>query len=345
MIQPSSQPDYYTFSTDGNPEEWEGVEPLATAPLHSTTQAYRIFMTAEKLNILFEGDHPDSYAFYFDIDNSVTTGSADNPWTYAGFDFVVQDGSLYDLRGGSPIFVRLVEESAAAGYFEVAVPVSVLDLSSENVVFYTAANVLGENETLYFPSTDYMPVKFVRTLPSLTPSAVTVSNSALFPETQLIIRWQICAGCNGYVIERAENTPEQFSEVAKRNAFTTSYSDNDLTTGTTYYYRVYSFNSIGLSLPSPVLSGVPHAVTGLDNEPDNVILVYPNPVNDFLFIEMRSVGIYELELFNSMGNSLWTKEATGNNFQEAIDMSSLSPGLYMLRASGKYTYTFKLVKQ
>jgi hypothetical protein len=344
-IQTSLRPDYYVFATDGNPSEWEGVEPLTTASFESNTQAYRIFMTAEKLHILFEGALPDSYAFYFDIDNSISTGSSNNAWAYGGFDFLVRNDSLYDLRGEAPVFTMLAEESSSTGFMEIAVPNSVFDNLNDNTVIFTAGLISTENTLLHFQTTEESPIKFIRTLPSLTPASAAVVNSEALPESQLIIKWQICAGCKGYIVERAENMSGPFSFAAKKNSLTSSFYDSNLTLGSTYYYHVYSYNDAGLSLPSPVVSGTPHAVTGLNHEFEKIISVYPNPADDVMMIDVKSSDVKTLEFINMMGQSLWQMKKINSGFHSTTDVSTLPAGIYILKAFGKSNYTFRVFKK
>lgn len=347
-IQTTARPAYYIFETNGIADEWEDVQPLSTATFQSETQAYRIFISAEKLNILFEGAPVTDYAFYFDIDNSILTGSAANAWAYQGFDYVLRNDSLFDLTSGEN-FVMLADNNVATAFFEIAVPLSALEGLNDNTIIYTAGFVktgfvkIGD-ETLYFPGTNKSPVKFLRTLPSLTPASVAVSNSENLPESQLVVQWQACAGCKGYIVERSENANSEFTEIARKNAFTFAHYDDGLTAGTTYYYRVYSYNDAGLSVASPVASGTPNAITGVEDKFVNQILIYPNPTHDLIHIKSSAKAIH-IELLDMTGRILIRDILNNNDTVKTIDVSALSRGIYIIKIQGQTSNTFRVSKR
>ncbi len=60
----------------------------------------------------------------------------------------------------------------------------------------------------------------------------------------------------------------------------------------------------------------------------NGFTLYPNPGRDILYIETKQ-NSYEVNIFNFLGQRLWTKKDVGNS----LDISFLSPGFYLLQFS------------
>ena len=73
---------------------------------------------------------------------------------------------------------------------------------------------------------------------------------------------------NGFIIERRTKGDEKFVQIATQGANVTSYTDSDVTAGTTYCYRVRAFNAVGSSpysqefCATPTEKGQPSQVLG-----------------------------------------------------------------------------------
>jgi len=73
---------------------------------------------------------------------------------------------------------------------------------------------------------------------------------------------------DGFIIERRAEGDEKFGQIATRRANVTSYTDSDVTAGTTYCYRVRAFNAVGSSpysqefCATPTEKGQPSRVRG-----------------------------------------------------------------------------------
>lgn len=342
-LETSEAPAYYVFTADGTVDEWEGVTPLATAVVNDDVEAYRIFLSADYLMVMLEGSVPDAYAFYFNTDNAETTGAADNDWGYAGFDFVLQDGALYDLRTGTRVLVTTITPQTSAGYLEMAIPVSVLDNLGDNTTLYTAASLSFASDTPLFPAADESPLKYEATTPAPTPENVTVENSEYVPLTQLIVKWSACSLCDGYVVERSIATADDFSIVATKNSYTYSHYDSDLTTGTTYYYRVYGYNAAGLSAPSDIVSGTPQTVTAVEDEVATLVNIYPNPAHDYLTIAVQVSGALKLQFVSMQGRMVQEDTIPAGTDVVYEDVSALPAGLYVLKVTGAFQQIMRIV--
>lgn len=67
---------------------------------------------------------------------------------------------------------------------------------------------------------------------------------------------------------------------------------------------------------------------GIEEVSSDLIRIYPNPVHDYLNIEMESIPKY-IEVFNLPGKSLLTQKVDSEKF--GLDVSHLSKGVYFVR--------------
>ncbi len=72
--------------------------------------------------------------------------------------------------------------------------------------------------------------------------------------------------------------------------------------------------------------------TGLQDNPQNNagVKVYPNPGNQFLMIEFRDNAPASIQLHNLLGQLVLSSES-GNSLEKALDISSVSKGIYILK--------------
>jgi hypothetical protein len=82
-------------------------------------------------------------------------------------------------------------------------------------------------------------------------------------------------------------------------------------------------NSIGDSLLAFMTT------TGIEEDEDAGVLVFPNPVSDVLFIQTRGVKIQEVELLNAIGESLERKERV-NSSAFSLNVSKHPDGIYFV---------------
>ena len=93
-----------------------------------------------------------------------------------------------------------------------------------------------------------------------------------------------------------------------------------------------------------------NASLGLNNNsqsPDLFFTLYPNPVNDRLFVKFegfKSTEKTELSVRNILGQEILHQRITSGNI--SLNTSTLTPGSYIciISGSGKY-YTEKFIKQ
>jgi hypothetical protein len=335
-ITTEERPVYYEFSVDGAVAEWEGVAPLATAYTSGQTHAFRLFAGANKLYALFEGAVPNAYAIYLDTDNSADSGLENRTWPGAGFDYLIRNDSLFAAQAEDWLFVEKVSHEASGAYYELSVPLNLLEnLGGNTVLSVGAVSELASGEQVFLPFDANPPAVFIRALPAQAPANVMVSSSENLPETQLIVEWQRCSQCLGYVVERSVGNQDNFEVVAETNATTFAYYDNDVQVGTTYYYRVYTFNETGPSLYSEVVSASPGVILGFEDNVFQEVYIFPNPAGNQLRINLagHSPAAVQLQWMDLQGRLL-PLQAEGAYGQELrYNLSGLRPGLYLLKIS------------
>src|SRR5438034_3115761 len=104
------------------------------------------------------------------------------------------------------------------------------------------------------------PVQARPTLPA-APTSLTASSGS---SSQIDLRWQDNSGNeSGFIIQRGPSSSGPWSQIDNVGVNVASYSNTGLNANTTYYYRVYAYNSRG----SSGYSGVASATTGQSVSP------------------------------------------------------------------------------
>ncbi|MFH1119406.1 MAG: T9SS type A sorting domain-containing protein [Bacteroidota bacterium] len=96
-------------------------------------------------------------------------------------------------------------------------------------------------------------------------------------------------------------------------------------------YTHISGNSSGCNSPEEVEAACEEV--GVNNIDISEIKIYPNPANDYLFIETAEIsGIKQFEIMNVCGRKVLNQADSGNN--QPIDIGNLPDGLYILKVTG-----------
>jgi mono/diheme cytochrome c family protein len=148
-----------------------------------------------------------------------------------------------------------IERSASAnGPFSVIASVASnmktyadLNLAAATTYFYRvkASNSAGDSAytNTVSATTQNAPVN-----PPLSPTNMVL---AVASPTQINISWQDKSSDeSGFKVERSANAGGPFAVVGTVGAGVTTYQNTGLAPSTTYYYRVYSYNSAGNSAPT-----------------------------------------------------------------------------------------------
>ena len=83
------------------------------------------------------------------------------------------------------------------------------------------------------------------------------------------------------------------------------------------------------------------AISGVPENHDSPIKIYPNPANDYITVETDIFGTSKLELFDIQGSKVFSLDISGN---KQISVSQLKTGLYFYRVtSNNKFYNGKLI--
>jgi hypothetical protein len=122
-------------------------------------------------------------------------------------------------------------------------------------------------------------------------------------------------------------------------------------------------NSISYTVGEPVILTVSSAnnaltqgfhqtsllVDAVDDVTENSgISVFPNPTSNQLTISAEQLGLYEnASLYDASGRLVWIQTESNPPLQSTVDMTSVAPGLYILRLlqSDESSLEFKILKQ
>ena len=73
------------------------------------------------------------------------------------------------------------------------------------------------------------------------------------------------------------------------------------------------------------------------------LLLYPNPVNDLLTLQLRESASYSFEIFSINGRIIQRRNFIGSTHQ--IDLSSFQKGIYIITIRSKdFVTTKKIIK-
>ncbi|MGH9879689.1 MAG: fibronectin type III domain-containing protein, partial [Nitrososphaerales archaeon] len=172
----------------------------------------------------------------------------------------------------SPITGYKIEEKIGTGSYSIIVQntgntntaYSRTGLSSGITYYYrvSAINSAGTSN----PSNEATPGQTTTGVPN-PPTSLSVAASS---STQLTLTWTAPSGpaITGYKIEVRVGSSGNYNVLNPNAGTTTSYTHSGLTTGTTYYYKVSSINSVGTSSAAeasgkPTSSNVPTSLTSI----------------------------------------------------------------------------------
>ena len=81
-------------------------------------------------------------------------------------------------------------------------------------------------------------------------------------------------------------------------------------------------------------------INATEAEIDNTLLVFPNPVHDKLYLRSQFRVIAGVQVFDMLGRKTLQTSLSG----ESLDLSQLSPGIYLLHLSDTRQRFFQTVK-
>ena len=135
------------------------------------------------------------------------------------------------------------------------------------------------------------------------------------------------------VIDIADIANQNMSEIG----YFDSYPSNN-STGYSGSWNVYPFFESG----NIVISGtggftlVKAGSLSVGEAQAKTFALYPNPANNVLSISSVDAGIEQVQIFNVLGQQVFSKKFN-NNLNETIDISALNSGMYLVQINGNTT--------
>ncbi|MCF8279370.1 MAG: N-acetylmuramoyl-L-alanine amidase [Bacteroidales bacterium] len=183
-------------------------------------------------------------------------------------------------------------------------------------------------------------------------AAPTVLAITFVGATKISLSWQDNAvGETAYILERSVNNNGNYSTLIQLPANATAFSDNSVTPGKTYFYRVRAKKSSEFSAYSNeavAVTGVSASASRLLN--GRTVQISPNPTNGkiTLTVDNQWIGATELAVFDVVGKMVVTPFSEGKTSEKAnlqLDLSGFSSGIFIVRmVQGADVGWFRVVK-
>lgn len=135
---------------------------------------------------------------------------------------------------------------------------------------------------------------------------------------------------NSFQLIRSHGDTEEWFEVAVIDADLTTWNDTNLTTGTTFHYRIRSVNEYGYSPWSDLASATTSAtITSISQNDLDTLLLYPNPSDDEdVYIHFKDHAVRQVTIHDM--NGVKVLETKTNKKKLKIDQEGMRVGTYII---------------
>jgi len=317
------------INIDGSESDWLDIPPTATALNGTSVNSIRVLFNAQTMNVAIMGSTA-SYEIFINTDNKSTTGDQ-SAGISNGMDYKITQDGLYSY-GTDWTLTSASITSASDASLELSILQSDLAGLDTNQVIPIYAVLEGG---ILLSNTESKPSIAYRELPPDVPADLAVRNSGELPKSRLVITWTACNNCLGYKLEKSLDN-QSFELLGDYPTTTTLIRDDNLTNETTYYYRIASYNQIGMSTYSEVESGTTGIV--IINGIPKDLKIFPNPTSGLINL---SKTYDQVEVYSLSGRLLKAKAQSNS-----IDISNIQQGIYLMRlTSGTTSYQVKVIRQ
>jgi len=125
-------------------------------------------------------------------------------------------------------------------------------------------------------------------------------------------------------IERSTDN-NNFLPIVSKPSIEETYTDLGLTPNTTYYYRAFSKDVFRDYCPIAYDTASTWDNVGIHQTNKNTILLFPNPVKDYLHLQIENAEQVEFRILDLQG-----KLVQSGSYQDRIDCTSLPSGVYLI---------------
>jgi len=312
---------------DGNADDWSTV-PVIYSATDQKAKILKIFNTKDSLFILIQGDSLYSHSqFLFDSDNDSATGAFYGPWMHTGFDYLIENGNLYQYDGTDHKwnwqYVSGVDLSQNDQVIELKVPFSLMKKSFDSDYFRIGFinNFDNDSNKNYLPLSTESLISVEKNNINQRPQVLVVKN---FGTNNLVYWTRNLQSSNVYtVLQRSEND-SAFSVVNIFNNNEITYNDKDLSENHHYQYRLQYKEGNKLSAFSDTIKRkttssndihfvnikldgqdgdwnvIPPSATGIVHDSIAKICFFNN--SDSLYISINSVMKHTYSLYLDIGD-------------------------------------------
>ncbi|WP_421876708.1 DUF4832 domain-containing protein [Marinoscillum sp.] len=308
------------INVDGETDEWYDLPPVGYA-YSKALSTLNVFFGSQE--VYFYLSNCTSYTIFLNADNSTETGDQN------GMDYRFHDGELFVFDNENWTTAGSLVEAQNATNVEFSTSLTNIPLAAGAIEL----ELVGEVDAEQLTDEDGGSIQIFRTLPPDIPQNITIGPDEVTPYS-IELTWQECENCDGYYIERSTSETSGFELIKEYNSTRTNFRDFDLEP-VMQYYRMSSFNELGQSNYSDVVSMTP---TALFSVISSKITVYPNPTSNLLYFDEPKD---EIQVIGMSGSVVMKKHNT-----QQISMENLPMGIYIIKArSANKENSYRVIRQ
>ncbi len=327
---------YPVITTDGSENDWNAIPPVNAITDRNLEFFFKAYTDNMYLNLLLQADTIVNPDIFIDTDNNPLTGENNSNWLTSGFDYKYADGNLYHYESGS--YVKITHIDSVSGdthNLEIKIPLIILNIDNSNTYLNFAEHFnFGDND-FFMPFKGRKSSLYERVLPPEKPQGFDVRHSVNSPSSKLIITWDKCTDCSGYLLTRIDKTNKD-TTTFDLQGIENQLIDDGLSEGVLYGYFVCSYNFGGKSENSDSVTltttGIfDHAVTR------NGILIWPIPAKDNIHIKYYTKSdeeSSELKIYTIEGKLMYRKIIYFDHLNypiiATVPTNNLKGGIYLL---------------
>ena len=287
-----------------------------------------------------------------DLTNATSAKLVVSSWSGATHDLVRHELQLNDIP-----FARDIGNYHNYSFDYIDISLSCLNSLSDTNTVTVYSEYDGHSFEINWPGPALL-VEYVNdSVPQTPEKPATPQNLQveLFHEKLAKLSWEHVDDNLGYVIER-KRTSFDYQVLTTMQPDINWYKDKTLFYTTdvdtvAYSYRIYAYNCAGNSdYSNEAFLYNSDLTTGVPEMKKQDITIYPNPVNDFIIIQLSDniVGTAQVKICDLTGKTVKAIELEKNNKneQKILSVSSLEKGLYIVTVNikGKIINTKIIVK-
>jgi len=147
-------------------------------------------------------------------------------------------------------------------------------------------------------------------------------------------------GIDGWIVENIGPIGAQYLFPTGRNC-----NDSTIICFEQHSFKCFQDSLVGLFNPSGIECEYLLNHVGIGEKENQIFQVYPNPTSDFINIEFREIGEYQLTLFNHNGKIIISEKLS--KMKERINLTGFTNGVYTLRIENEKSKirTEKIIKK